>query len=267
MNVSMQLVLFGAAFVFAAAVEQEEVGHDDRSVILPGTRYQNCQWQVQNNPCVNNVLNKLNFPHPSDASKFIQCGTFDRMFVIQCPPAEVYDQATTTCIKPNAIVSQPLVNTLSNYGVNNPCTAQNIQAGRIFFSLTSDRTKFVQCDQSGVARILTCPAQMIWDQNRQSCIFPRQAVLNPGTVGTGTGTITGVLSTSNPCSAQSISQNALFFSHPDPTKFIQCDLQGNAFVQQCPSGLVWNQYLETCASQLATLTLAGTQLGGIAVSG
>ncbi|WAR24965.1 hypothetical protein MAR_010669 [Mya arenaria] len=48
----------------------------------------------------------------------------------------------------------------------------------------------------------------------------------------------GFLNGANPCTAQAISAQALFFSHPDPTKFIQCDLQGNAFVQRCPSGLV-----------------------------
>ncbi|XP_045166815.1 uncharacterized protein LOC123530158 [Mercenaria mercenaria] len=274
----LQFVLLGSVYVFAqtAAVDQQDEGeYADRSVILPGPRYQNCQWQVQNNPCANNPLNKLNFPHPSDNSKFIQCGTFSRLFIIQCPTGEVYDQATTTCVKPTTIVSQPLVNSLSGYGVSNPCTAINIQSGRIFFSLPSDHTRFIQCDQNGNAIVLTCPSQMTWDQNRQSCIFPTNSgvVLQPGTLGTGASTLTGYLSTKNPCTAQAISANALFFSHPDPTKFIQCDLQGNAFAQQCPSGLVWNQYLETCASQLATLTLGNTQNqfltsgGGIAISG
>lgn len=259
MNAFLQFVFLGAVCVFAKISAAEDEGDkSDRSVILPGSRIQNCQWQVQNNPCLNNALNKLNFVHPSDPSKFLQCGTFNRLFVIQCPTGEVYEQATSTCVNPTAVISQPL-NNLSGYGVSNPCTVGNIQSGRIFFGLQADNAKFIQCDQNGNARVLTCPSQMVWNQNRQSCVFPTTPgfVLKPGTLGAGTGTLTGYLSTKNPCTAQAISTKSLFFSHPDPTKFIQCDLQGNAFVQNCPSGLVWNQYMETCASQLATLNFGG----------
>ncbi|CAC5393677.1 unnamed protein product [Mytilus coruscus] len=50
----------------------------------------------------------------------------------------------------------------------------------------------------------------------------------------------------NPCRGSSTSRQ--FFSHPDATKFIQCDIAGNAFVLTCPSGLVWNQFSTTCVS-------------------
>ncbi|WAR24937.1 hypothetical protein MAR_010641 [Mya arenaria] len=194
------------------------------------------QWQVVTNPCVNNVLNALNFPQPSDAAKFIQCGLYGRMIIVQCPGGEVYDQATSSCINLKAVVSEPM--DISSLGIYFHCTAQNLQMGRLCFNVYTSEKQFIQCTAAGNGHVITCPDQLIWDQNRQSCVF----ALQEGVV------ISGNLA---------ISAQALFFSHPDPTKFIQCDLQGNAFVQRCPSRLVWNQYFKTCVSQLATFTLTG----------
>ncbi|XP_052780524.1 uncharacterized protein LOC128217421 [Mya arenaria] len=240
--------------VQAATVPDTDQEHADRSIVLPGSTLTrtSCQLQVATNPCVNNALQALNFPHPSDASKFLQCGLYERMYVVQCPTGELYDQATSSCITQKAIVAQPTY--IASLGIPSPCTAQSLQAGRIFFSVANSNKQFIQCDAVGNARVITCPDQLIWDQNRQSCVYTLQGgVANPGYL----AAVTGFLNGANPCTAQAISAQALFFSHPDPTKFIQCDLQGNAFVQRCPSGLVWNQYLETCASQLASITLTG----------
>lgn len=79
--------------------------------------------------------------------------------------------------------------------------------------------------------------------------------------------ILGILSARNPCTFQAIATNSLYFAHPDPTKFIQCDLQGNAFVQQCPSGLVWNESLLTCASPLAAMAAVAQQQTGVLYPG
>ncbi|KAL4226977.1 hypothetical protein ACF0H5_014953 [Mactra antiquata] len=256
-------MLFLAAILCFALVTAEEAKHEDRSIVLNGL---NCGWQLNSNPCINNVLNRLNFPHPSDPTKFIQCGTFDRMFVVQCPGDEVYDQATTTCVKKQAVVvSQVLVNPVEQYGMANPCTANNILVGRLFFSIPSYRASFIQCDANGYASVLTCPNNTVWDQNIQSCVLVIKNGIIAGGVnllGTGVGSLTGFLATSNPCTPIARQYNQLYFSHPDPTKFIQCDLHGNAFVQNCPAGLVWNQYSKTCASQLATYTLAVLNASG-----
>ncbi|XP_052780497.1 uncharacterized protein LOC128217399 [Mya arenaria] len=249
-------------FVQAATVPDTDQEHADRSIVLPGSTLTrtSCQWQVATNPCVNNALQALNFPHPSDASKFLQCGTVRTNVLLSSVPLESsIDQATSSCISPKAIVAQPTY--IASLGIPSPCTAQNLQAGRIFFSVANSNKQFIQCDAAGIARVITCPDQLIWDQNRQSCVYTLQGgVANPEQ---NDCVFAGFLNGANPCTAQAISAQALFFSHPDPTKFIQCDLQGNAFVQRCPSGLVWNQYLETCASQLASFTLTGqTNLSG-----
>ncbi|WAR24951.1 hypothetical protein MAR_010655 [Mya arenaria] len=134
---------------------------------------------VATNPCVNNALQALNFPHPSDASKFLQCGLYERMYVVQCPTGELYDQATSSCISPKAIVAQPTY--IASLGIPSPCTAQSLQAGRIFFSVANSNKQFIQCDAAGIARVITCPDQLIWDQNRQSCVYTLQGgVANPG---------------------------------------------------------------------------------------
>ncbi|WAR24952.1 hypothetical protein MAR_010656 [Mya arenaria] len=182
------------------------------------------QWQVATNPCVNNALQALNFPHPSDASKFLQCGLYERMYVVQCPTGELYDQATSSCISPKAIVAQPTY--IASLGIPSPCTAQSLQAGRIFFSVANSNKQFIQCDAAGIARVITCPDQLIWDQNRQSCVYTLQGgVANPGYLLAVTEqndcVFAGFLNGANPCTAQAISAQALFFSHPDPTKFIQ----------------------------------------------
>ncbi|WAR25487.1 hypothetical protein MAR_011191 [Mya arenaria] len=208
------------------------------------------QWQVVSNPCVDNVLQALNFPHPSDATKFLQCGLYGRMYIVQCPTGEVYNQATSSCFTPQESEPQPIY--IASLGIYSPCTAQNLQTGRIFFSVYNSNKQFIICDPDSNARVISCPGLLIWDQNKQSCVF----MLEGGVVYSGNvAAVTGLLNGANPCTAQAISVKALFFSHPDPTKFIQCDLQGNAYVQRCPPSLVWNQYFETCVSQLASFTL------------
>ena len=65
------------------------------------------------------------------------------------------------------------------------------------------------------------------------------------------GTSVGDLSKN--CTPANISAMKLFFAHPDPNKFIQCDLWGDVYVLNCPAGLVWNQFSETCASAYVTV--------------
>ncbi|KAL4232534.1 hypothetical protein ACF0H5_007226 [Mactra antiquata] len=256
-------MLFLSAILCVALVTAEEVNQDNRAIVLNGL---NCGWQPNSNPCLNNVLSRLNFPHPSDPTKFLQCGTFSRLFVVQCPANEVYDQATTSCVKKQSVVvSQPLVNPVAQYGMANPCSAKNILVGRLFFSVPSNQAKFIQCDANGNAFVLTCPNNTLWSQNIQSCVcVTKNGIVVGGTsiLGTGAGSLTGFLATSNPCTPIALQANQLYFSHPDPSKFIQCDLQGNAFVQNCPAGLVWNQYSESCASQLGAYNLGVINASG-----
>jgi len=70
-----------------------------------------------------------------------------------------------------------------------------------------------------------------------------------------------IFSGSNPCRGQAVAAAGLFFSHPNPNKFIQCDIAGDAYVLTCPSGLVWNEYSKTCVSPY--ITQGAAIIGGI----
>ena len=85
----------------------------------------------------------------------------------------------------------------------------------------------------------------MWDQTILSCVYPFNARA-PGQPKPTPHLPAG--NANNPCTSQAVSAGRLFFPDPDPTKYIQCDLWGDAFVNTCPSKLVWNAYLETCYS-------------------
>ena len=106
-------------------------------------------------------------------------------------------------------------------------------------SFLGDITKFIQCDHLGHASILPCVSGLLWSQAQLACIYP---------INVKTGTRPGIGDMVNPCSRENILNNKLFFSHPDNSMFIQCDLWGDAYVVSCPVGRIWNQYLETCTA-------------------
>ena len=51
----------------------------------------------------------------------------------------------------------------------------------------------------------------------------------------------------NPCTVTNLNKGNLYFIvATDKTKFIECDLNGNANVLTCPSQLVWDQSRLSC---------------------
>ncbi|XP_021351567.1 uncharacterized protein LOC110449195, partial [Mizuhopecten yessoensis] len=130
--------------------------------------------------------------------------------------------------------------------LNNKCTPQNIAKGNLYFSIAGDPHRFIECDLNGNANILTCPSMLNWDESRLSCVYAFTQVNPTPNPSASSGSLnTGA---ANPCRGQTVTPAGLFFSHPDPNKFIQCDIAGDAYVLTCPSGLVWNEYSTTCVS-------------------
>ncbi|XP_041378127.1 uncharacterized protein LOC121390392 [Gigantopelta aegis] len=193
-------------------------------------------WSLNaaNNPC-QRLGGLVYYPHPQDRRKFIQCGVFQRMYIVQCPAGMTYSQATTSCQNASTATSAPVTNPL------NPCTQQHINNGQIYWPFPTDKSKFIECNANGVANVLSCPSGLLWDQTKVSCVYPAKS---SGPVATIHPPHTGV----NYCTRANINAGKMYFPHPDIHKFIQCDIAGNAYVNSCPSGLVWNVALETCYS-------------------
>jgi len=235
------LVAVGLALAYAAPREKRQVNCVDPFANVPS-------------PCQNNPTNKVYFPHPTDNTKFLQCDLYDRMYIIQCPMGEVFDVKLTACrpataapatpapYRPPVITAAPVVVTKAPAPANtNPCNAAALSRGQYYFAV-ADKTKFIECDLAGNPSILSCPTGLFWEEGLLSCVYPLDAggstPLNP--VSNLNGQIT------NPCTAQAIQNGHFFFPHPNPNKFIQCDLWGQVFEVDCPTGLVWNAYQETC---------------------
>nr|KAG5698937.1 hypothetical protein BaRGS_024858 [Batillaria attramentaria] len=103
-------------------------------------------------------------------------------------------------------------------------------------------------------RVMKCPSRLAWDPYRVACVYMYPAtghiVSNPSITPSWAWQFT------NPCTPRQLAGNHHYFAHPDPTRFIQCDNAGQAFVVSCPSGLVWNQYSETCLSKFSNVVVA-----------
>lgn len=204
-------------------------------------------------PCANNPTQKVYFPHPSDNTKFLQCDVYGRMYIIQCPNGEIYDNGLTSCRVANPVVTQPpppavVATTQGTAGLAfNPCTPVAMAAGQLYFGIVGDNTKFIECDLAGNPTVLNCPTSLLWDQGMQSCIFP----INANTGGTPPVNPTSGLPNglANPCTPNALQNGVLFHPVPnDRTKFIQCDLWGQAFLMDCPTGFVWNATYKVCVN-------------------
>jgi len=195
-------------------------------------------FQLSSNPCQSSQ-GKVYYAIPGDNTKFVQCDVLGRAYVVQCPAGLVYNLATTSCQSPMPVTQAPVV-------VSSPCTAQAVMAGQIYFPVPGDNTKFYECTGVNQVQQLQCPTGLKWDTVRVACVYP--AGSNPQIQPTSQPTVQPF---TNPCTGLQLSGNHYYFAHPDPTKFIQCDNTGQAFVNACPSGLVWNQYYEVCASAFA----------------
>lgn len=232
-------------------------------------------WSNVPNPCINNPQKKIYHPHPADPIKFIQCDLLGRMYIIQCPKGDIYNVQTGSCTAgkvttnvPNPTVTPPATTTTmkattvtttttrattTTTAMQNPCSNINLAKGLIYFPHPQDHTKFIQCDLLGTQLIVQCKPGLVWSQGRLACVY----AIYPGSFKTTTKTpvttthtvrVTTTAIPRNPCKPNAMTTDQLFYPHPDPHKFYQCDLWGDAFENTCPPNLIWNDFSKTCSS-------------------
>nr|XP_022298038.1 uncharacterized protein LOC111107241 isoform X1 [Crassostrea virginica] len=143
------------------------------------------------------------------------------------------------CAVPQKEEKRQLVpgNTHCNFQAPNPCTAGKT-GGAVFFPHPNDNTKFIQCNIFGEMYIIQCPVGKHYNPATVSCVSQSQQ----------DGHVTGGTLNSNPCTQINLSQGKIYFAYPgDVHKFIECDLVGNANILVCPSNLVWDETILSCA--------------------
>lgn len=201
------------------------------------------------------------------------------MYIIQCPKGLTYKPTTSSCTSVNAPVPTTMappptthapvvIPVVTSKPTSNPCTSTNLAQGNIYFAYAFDKYRFIECDLLGNANILSCPSGLVWEQSRLSCVYDigtDNVVPNPAGTGTGTGT-GGAVNLETVCASPGstvTTTDDLFHPYPgDKTKFIQCDLWGQANVVDCPTNLYWNNSAKTCAAPYVVNGLPAQSLTG-----
>lgn len=186
------------------------------------------------NPCTEEALknNSIYHPYPLDDTKFIRCDLQGKMYVTLCPQGEQYHQATHSCGTVSETIDVDKVPL--DPDLPNPCTREAILANNLFFTYPRDSKKFIHCDVWGHAWILNCPSGQIWNQAAHTC--------TPDPLNQGGSTTSG----GNPCTKEALQNGQFFFPLPDRTKFIHCDISGNAYVQSCIPNNVFDPVSSVC---------------------
>ncbi|XP_046559886.1 uncharacterized protein LOC124268909 [Haliotis rubra] len=132
------------------------------------------------NPCTpKNIANgKFYFPYPPNPSKYIQCDTFGKSWIRDCPADLVWNSALNTCYYSTGSAQQPAQEPAKEPSGHttsvsppaattdaNPCNSNN--NGQIFPH--TDRTKYITCTNNGVVVVQSCAPPLVYDDTIKTC--------------------------------------------------------------------------------------------------
>ncbi|KAK7487972.1 hypothetical protein BaRGS_00020717 [Batillaria attramentaria] len=162
--------------------------------------------------------------------------TFVTVFVTFNPVTLTYGEVTTASID----LTQPLP-----AGYPNPCTPQHIQHQHLYWAYPPDRNKFIQCDGTGHAYLQACAEHQRWNQREQTCVEHHNNPQSGTTINPGSTTP----APANPCTPEAEAAGNQFFPVPcDHTRFIQCGVAGNHWVQDCPRHMFFDPSINICVT-------------------
>lgn len=158
------------------------------------------QAQPSHNPCVGSDTRF--HPYPGNPSKYIECQTWQQVYVWACGTHQLWAQQLQACIDvskltPIHIISEPAptpapmpkpkpnprprpVPTLAPK--SNPCGNRRKP---FYHAYAPDKTKFIQCDEFGNMYVRRCSYKHIWDDYYKVCVGFNNATNRGGTGSAG----------------------------------------------------------------------------------
>jgi len=211
----------------------------------------NCE---DRNPCTEENAAAGNFYFANDDPlKFVQCSEHGQCFIMPCGPGTKWSQAALTCVHDgdsgdgdgdiggdgddggDGDIGGPSDDDTYDCGDNNPCTQENIDAGRFYFP-HHVVTNFVQCSAHGQCWVMPCAPGTEWNQELQTCDWPKD---EPDYE-------TYNCDDRNPCTVENANAGKFYFANDAPEKFVQCSAHQQCWVMPCGPGTVWDQSKLTC---------------------
>mgnify|MGYP000013499203 CR=1 FL=1 len=121
----------------------------------------------------------------------------------------------------------------------NPCTADNLRDGKLFFAYPGDERRYIHCTYFiGQATTGDCGEHHYFSEAVRTC-------LNNEPYDPDTGTFNEDVT--NPCIETGTNGQLQYYEYPgDANKFIHCDQYGDAYIQSCRADLVWSQHSLSC---------------------
>uniref|UniRef100_A0A0L8GW19 Chitin-binding type-2 domain-containing protein n=3 Tax=Octopus bimaculoides TaxID=37653 RepID=A0A0L8GW19_OCTBM len=206
-------------------------------------------------------------PHP-DPRMYIQCLKSSDYYVKRCPHGTFWVQKKLTCVhreddtettqKDKNVVpkkTRPAMKMPALKSFANPCTKETFDNGRLYFP-HSDPTKYIQCVDIGSYIVKDCIPGNSWLQNETMCLNTSEhlrqkyrSLIFKTTLHDNSGK-----TTLNPlvnifkhlCTKAAIAAKRLYYSHPDPKKYVKCTGVGLYIIRRCDSGKFWSKKGDTC---------------------